>query len=116
MYNCLEVEILFSNCIVGQTGAGKSSKEPKARDGVKRKSAGESDQHAKIVKTESDMIMRKCDSGEATLETKLEAQARALWDLKDNLKKHVSNVELRQMLEANDQSTSGSELVLRDRW
>ncbi|XP_048499881.2 poly [ADP-ribose] polymerase 1 isoform X2 [Beta vulgaris subsp. vulgaris] len=99
----------------GQTGAGKSSKEPKARDGVKRKSAGESDQHAKIVKTESDMIMRKCDSGEAALETKLEAQARALWDLKDNLKKHVSNVELRQMLEANDQSTSGSELVLRDR-
>ena len=99
--------------------------EPKARDGAKRKSAGDSDQQTKIVKTDADVVMRKCgtqtksfvsDADKAALETKLEAETRALWDLKDNLKKFVSTLELRQMLEANDQSTSGSELDLRDRW
>lgn len=102
--------------------SGNSLKESKARDGTKRKRAGGSDQNVKIVKSDADMMMRKCDSltntldsEEAALESKLEAQTRALWDLKDDLKKYVSTVELRQMLEANDQSTSGSELDLRDR-
>ncbi|CAO2826568.1 unnamed protein product [Amaranthus hypochondriacus] len=108
----------------GLKSSGKHVKEPKARDGAKRKSAGDSDQQTKIVKTDADVVMRKCgtqtkslvsDADKAALETKLEAQTRALWDLKDNLKKFVSTLELRQMLEANDQSTSGSELDLRDR-
>lgn len=49
------------------------------------------------------------------LESQLEAQTKALWALKDDLKKHVSTGELREMLEANDQESSGSELDLRDR-
>uniref|UniRef100_A0A803LFE6 Poly [ADP-ribose] polymerase n=1 Tax=Chenopodium quinoa TaxID=63459 RepID=A0A803LFE6_CHEQI len=106
----------------GLGSSEKSLKDSKTRDGAKRKNAGGSDQDAKIVKTDADMMIRKCgsltkalDSGDAALESRLEAQTRALWDLKDDLKKHVSTVELRQMLQANEQSTSGSELDLRDR-
>lgn len=103
--------------------SGKSLKESKSRNDAKRKNVGDSDQLVKVVKTDTDMMMRKCasstnalDSGEAALESKLEAQTKALWELKDDLKKYVSTVELRQMLAENDQSTSGSELDLRDRW
>lgn len=57
------------------------------------------------------------DSGEASdLEKRLEAQSKELWDLKDDLKKHVTTAELREMLETNGQDSTGSELDLRDRW
>lgn len=57
------------------------------------------------------------DSGEAcNIENRLEAQSKELWALKDDLKKHVTTAELREMLEANDQDSTGSELDLRDRW
>lgn len=102
--------------------SGKSLKESKSSNGAKRKNVGDSDQLVKVVKTDTDMMMRKCgssinalDSGEAALESQLEAQTKALWELKDDLKKYVSTAELRQMLAENDQSTSGSELDLRDR-
>ncbi|KAL3531248.1 hypothetical protein ACH5RR_010570 [Cinchona calisaya] len=49
------------------------------------------------------------------LESQLEAQTRALWALKDDLKNHVSTVELREMLEINSQDSTGSELDLRER-
>ncbi|KAL2934707.1 Poly [ADP-ribose] polymerase 1 [Bienertia sinuspersici] len=101
--------------------APSAESESQTRNGAKRKTVGDSDQLVKVVKTDTDMMMRKCgslttasDNGEATLERKLEAQTKALWELKDDLKKHVTNGELRQMLAANDQSTSGSELDLRD--
>lgn len=50
------------------------------------------------------------------LESKLEAQSKALWALKDELKKYVTTAELREILEANGQDSTGSELDLRDRW
>jgi poly [ADP-ribose] polymerase len=50
------------------------------------------------------------------MESKLEAQTKELWALKDDLKKHVTTVELRKMLEANAQDSTGSELDLRERW
>lgn len=57
------------------------------------------------------------DSGEVGgLENRLEAQSKELWALKDDLKKHVTTAEMREMLEANDQDSTGSELDLRDRW
>ncbi|KAL9243016.1 hypothetical protein vseg_016958 [Gypsophila vaccaria] len=103
----------------------ESIKEPKAKGGIKRELSGGSesrDQYVKMLKTDNDVTMRKCTaqsstngSGEAALDKKLETQTKALWDLKDELKKYVSTAELRQMLEINGQSTSGSELVLRDR-
>ncbi|KAK9704903.1 hypothetical protein RND81_07G018900 [Saponaria officinalis] len=111
----------------GVKSGGESIKEPKAKGGTKRElSAGSEsrDQHVKMLKTDTDMIMRKCSAQTSTngsgvvevgLDKKLEAQTKALWDLKDELKKYVSTAELRQMLEINGQSTSGSELLLRDR-
>lgn len=46
----------------------------------------------------------------------MEAQSKELWNLKDDLKKHVTTAELREMLEINERSTRGSELDLRDKW
>ena len=107
--------------IPGKKNNGEPLKESKARGNAKRKNADDREQHPKIVKTDPDMGIRKCTSQEkgadnTNLESKLEAQSKALWALKDDLKKYVSTAELRQMLEANDQGTSGSELDLRDRW
>lgn len=55
-------------------------------------------------------------SNATEVEIKMEAQTKELWALKDDLKKHVTTVEMRKMLEANAQSSTGSELDLRDRW
>lgn len=50
------------------------------------------------------------------LEKKLEEQSKLLWDIKDQLNIHVTTAELREMLEANGQDSTGSEYDLRDRW
>lgn len=55
-------------------------------------------------------------SNATDMESKLEMQTKELWALKDDLKKHVTTVELRKMLEANAQDSTGSELDLRERW
>lgn len=104
----------------GSKNNGEPLKESKARGHAKRKNADDNEQHPKIAKTDPDMPIKKCTFEEkgienANLESKLETQTKALWALKDDLKKYVSTAELRQMLEANDQGTSGSELDLRDR-
>ncbi|KZV34358.1 poly [Dorcoceras hygrometricum] len=79
------------------------------KSGNKRKRASESDQKLKNSK----------DGGEHSKvpvpESQLEDQTKALWALKDDLKKHVTSSELREMLEANDQDSRGSELDLRER-
>ncbi|KAI0513930.1 hypothetical protein KFK09_009962 [Dendrobium nobile] len=49
------------------------------------------------------------------LERKLEEQNRALWAIKDELKKQVTTQELREMLEVNEQDSAGSEYDLRER-
>lgn len=56
------------------------------------------------------------DNSSSELDKKLEKQAKAIWDLKDNLKKNVSTSEMRSMLDANKMDVSGTELELRDRW
>ncbi|KAI3678826.1 hypothetical protein L6452_38129 [Arctium lappa] len=91
----------------------------------KRKGAVDHDQKSKIAKIESDPSTQKTlksgnISGDRELEpaklhSLLEAQTKELWALKDDLKKSVSTTELREMLEANNQDSSGSELDLRDR-
>ena len=55
-------------------------------------------------------------SNATDMESKLEAQTKELWALKDDLKKHVTTLELRKMLETNAQDSTGSELDLRERW
>ncbi|CAM8931406.1 unnamed protein product [Rhodiola kirilowii] len=87
---------------------------PKA--GGKRKADAHVDQKTKVVKAEENVSSSGNGKKEAVeLEARLEAQAKTFWALKDDLKKNVSAIELRQMLEANGQSSSGSELDLRER-
>lgn len=92
-------------------------KKPVSKAGGKRKTDASGDQKSKHVKAEENVSSSRTEKQESgDLETRLETQARTLWALKDDLKKNVSVLELRQMLEANDQSSSGSELDLRERW
>ncbi|EEF41438.1 poly [ADP-ribose] polymerase 1 [Ricinus communis] len=85
--------------------------------GAKRKKDGGGDQKPKITRTDGDVSTSRNASAKNSndLESTLEAQSKGLWSLKDDLKKQVTTVELRQMLEANGQDNSGSELDLRDR-
>ncbi|KAB2602252.1 poly [ADP-ribose] polymerase 1-like [Pyrus ussuriensis x Pyrus communis] len=85
--------------------------------GTKRRKDAGDDQKSKVARSEGDVSMSRdvsvrsaCDVGD-----KLEAQTKELWALKDDLKKHVTNAEMREMLEANDQDSTGSELDLRER-
>nr|GLL30729.1 poly [ADP-ribose] polymerase 1 isoform X2 [Ipomoea trifida] len=78
--------------------------------GAKRKKSSNNDQKSKLAKTEPDIVTKSSE-----LESQLKAQSKALWALKDDLKKHVSTAELREMLECNDYVSTGSELDLRDR-
>ncbi|KAG8389232.1 hypothetical protein BUALT_Bualt02G0207400 [Buddleja alternifolia] len=101
--------------------------EPTSKGGAKRKKAPENNQKSKIAKaggnasssknmSESNTIkLEDVNSNASVLESQLEMQSRALWALKDDLKKHVTTSELREMLEGNDQDSRGSELDLRER-
>ncbi|XP_042494663.1 poly [ADP-ribose] polymerase 1 [Macadamia integrifolia] len=98
-----------------------------SRGGTKRKKSDSKDQKSKILKVEEDISLgsrstesnntelRNQNSKTSDLESKLEAQSKALWAMKDELKKHVTTSELRAMLEINCQDSTGSELDLRDR-
>ncbi|KAL6214589.1 hypothetical protein ACLB2K_014021 [Fragaria x ananassa] len=92
--------------------------QSKSKAGTKRRKDGDGDdQKSKVSKSEGDVsTSRDVSVSNATeVEIKMEAQTKELWALKDDLKKHVTTVELRKMLEANAQSSTGSELDLRDR-
>nr|XP_019068687.1 poly [ADP-ribose] polymerase 1 isoform X2 [Solanum lycopersicum] len=103
------------------------AQESTSKAGAKRKKTSNNSEKSKVAKAELDVstgkkvVDRNIDnvkvelSKGSELESQLEAQTKALWALKDDLKKHVSTGELREMLEANDQESSGSELDLRDR-
>ncbi|EOX94505.1 hypothetical protein QUC31_004563 [Theobroma cacao] len=96
-----------------------------SRAGTKRKKNVGDDQNSKVTKLEGDVPTSRVGSTKNTsdlnkkpkdsdLESKMEAQTKELWALKDDLKKHVTTGELREMLEANGQDATGSELDLRD--
>lgn len=91
----------------------------------KRKKDTAEDQDSKVTKATGDVSESRSvknafvsvdSQNSSDLVSKLEAQSKGLWKLKDDLKKHVTTAELREMLESNDQDSSGSELDLRDRW
>lgn len=94
-----------------------------SKAGTKRKKVG-GVESSKVGKFEGDVSTNRAasvvssnnlpDEHASDLESKLEAQTKELWALKDDLKKHVTTAELREMLEANDQDSTGSELDLRD--
>ncbi|OVA02446.1 BRCT domain [Macleaya cordata] len=93
---------------------------------IKRKSGVSSDRKSKIHKAvgivsvskvtnennASDLAIRIRDSSK--MESNLEAQNKALWTIKDDIKKHVTIAEMREMLEVNGQHSAGSELDLID--
>ncbi|GAB2282278.1 Poly [ADP-ribose] polymerase 1 [Dionaea muscipula] len=80
------------------------------RGTAKRKSTSTDDKNVKVARTDG-----VGNSKEADLDSRLKAQTEELWALRDNLKMHVSTAELREMLEANCQESSGTELDLRER-
>ncbi|CAL5193723.1 unnamed protein product [Lathyrus oleraceus] len=104
-------------------GVKVSTQQSSSRGGTKRGKDAEGEQMSKAAKVKGDMsvgrgvaVKNADDSGEVGgLENSLEAQSKELWALKDDLKKHVTTAEMREMLEANDQDSTGSELDLRDR-
>ncbi|KAL0459429.1 UNVERIFIED_CONTAM: Poly [ADP-ribose] polymerase 1 [Sesamum latifolium] len=112
---------------VGHEEERELLQESTSKGGAKRKRASESDQKSKISKAGGNASSEKNSSSSNTrnlederakasvLETQLEMQTRALWALKDELKKYVTTSELREMLEANEQGSRGSELDLRER-
>ncbi|RXH98306.1 hypothetical protein DVH24_010631 [Malus domestica] len=85
--------------------------------GTKRRKDAGDDQKLKVARSEGDVSMsRDVSVRKATdVGSKLEAQTKELWALKDDLKKHVTNAEMREMLEVNNQDSTGSELDLRER-
>lgn len=103
------------------------AQEQQASNGTKRRRSGREDHNSKVPKSdENDSAGGALSMGTAAesgnvnsssieLEKKLEEQSKALWDIKDELKKHVTTAELREMLEANGQDSAGSEYDLRDR-
>ncbi|CAN0886299.1 Poly [ADP-ribose] polymerase 1 [Linum grandiflorum] len=104
--------------VKAQSGSKKDKEvEPSVtRGGVKRKKDASSEEPSKVSKAEGDISSRTAKIKTSNdLESKLEAQSKALWALKDDLKKHVSTAELREMLDANGQDSTGSELDLRDK-
>lgn len=90
----------------------KEDKEPQesTSKGTKRKKGFSRDIKSKAFKAEGEEKPKASD-----VDSKLEAQTKALWALKDELKKYVTTAELREMLEANGQDSTGSEPDLRER-
>ncbi|KAI3978313.1 hypothetical protein MKX01_013111 [Papaver californicum] len=121
-------------CALNQKGASTAKQERQkdeehaeqsAKVGTKCKMAAAGDQVPKIPKTKegvssgrgpSEKHGSKAVQPASDLETKLEAQLKEIWAIKDDLKKHVATSELREMLEANEQDSAGSEFDLRDHW
>ncbi|KAL6564442.1 Poly [ADP-ribose] polymerase 1 [Orobanche minor] len=95
----------------------KGTEESVPKDGGKRKRDLESASKSKIAKASVNAKNLKDEQSKAApdVESQLEKQSRALWALKDDLKKYVSTSELREMLEANEQDSRGSEIDLRER-
>ncbi|KAK7336847.1 hypothetical protein VNO77_17397 [Canavalia gladiata] len=100
-----------------------STQQHTSKSGIKRGKTADGEQKSKVAKAEGDVSAARAasvnednDPGEACdLENRMEAQNKEFWTLKDDLKKNVTTPELREMLEANGQDSTGSELDLRDR-
>ncbi|XAR61125.1 NAD(+) ADP-ribosyltransferase [Bertholletia excelsa] len=108
--------------LLNNTPSSKKGKNVEAEDGqesskgsAKRKRPVSNDQSSKLAKSEAGVVNRTSEKKESDLEILLKAQNKELWALKDDLKKHVTTADLREMLRANSQDSSGSELDLRDR-
>ncbi|KAL5981388.1 Poly [ADP-ribose] polymerase 1 [Asimina triloba] len=105
---------------------GNKELQQSTSKGTKRKKAANDNHKTKISKAGGNSNAHKDsnvnngnesgsnNSSGKDLDHALEEQSKALWAIKDDLKKHVIATELREMLEANGQDSAGSELDLRD--
>lgn len=103
----------------------KPIQQSTSKGNAKRKSAISSDQKSKVAKSEGESLHKTPEKNAdalgndrpqaSNLDRQLETQSKELWSLKDDLRKHVTASELREMLEINKQNSKGSELDLRDR-
>nr|GLL16840.1 poly [ADP-ribose] polymerase 1 isoform X2 [Ipomoea trifida] len=82
---------------------------------TRRKNPATMIRNQSFAKTEPNAFASDVVTKSFELESQLNAQSKALWALKYDLKKHVST-ELREMLECNDYVFTGLELDLRDQW
>ncbi|KGN57935.1 poly [ADP-ribose] polymerase 1 isoform X1 [Cucumis sativus] len=114
----------ISTLVKKPSSAVKNEEKQTTSKAGKRKKDTAEDQDSKVTKATGDVsesrsmknaIVSADSQNSADLVSKLEAQSKGLWKLKDDLKKHVTTSELREMLESNDQDSTGSELDLRDR-
>lgn len=118
--------VAFSGPINDPVEDTKPVQESASKGNAKRKSAVSTDQKSKVAKSEGDLVHKTPEKNADTsgndrprasnLDRQLETQSKELWSLKDDLRKHVTASELREMLEVNEQNSKGSELDLRDRW
>ncbi|MCI09817.1 poly(ADP-ribose) polymerase domain protein [Trifolium medium] len=108
---------------------GGSSSNVKAKESTPQSSSKGGREHGKNAKVREDSgASTVMEEGtvvwhEVTLDldwekvsTDSESDLELLCALKDDLTKHVTAAELREMLDANDQDSTGSELDLRDHW
>ncbi|KAL4353464.1 hypothetical protein GQ457_06G028910 [Hibiscus cannabinus] len=73
------------------------------------------EKHSQSTSTAGSKRKKDVDDDKKSKVTKLEGELKELWAFTDELKKHVTTAELREMLEANGQDATGSELNLRYR-
>lgn len=92
-----------------------------SKGNAKRKRTLEIDEKPKLAKAGGDASSSKTSSSknakdledeQSVLENQLERQTKTMWALKDDLRKHVTTSELREMLEVNEQDSKGPELNL----
>ncbi|KAJ0969812.1 hypothetical protein J5N97_022689 [Dioscorea zingiberensis] len=81
--------------------------------GTKHKNTENSELNSKVSKYDVDTSTigtssMNHNSKVSNQDTKLEEQTKALWNMKDELKKHVMTSELQEMLKENGQYSSGS--------
>lgn len=120
----LKLNVSFLSVSKVESNDNKELAQQSASKGTKRKKALDDQQKTKIPKAEGSMRAtsqtgsesENRKSGATDVEKLLEEQTKSLWTIKDDLKKHVTTAEMREMLEANGQDATGSEFDLRDRW
>lgn len=120
----LKLNVSFLSVSKVESNDNKELAQQSASKGTKRKKDLDDQQKTKIPKAEGSMRatgQNCCESenrksGTTDVEKLLEEQTKSLWTIKDDLKKHVTSAEMREMLEANGQDATGSEFDLRDRW
>ncbi|KAF2566441.1 hypothetical protein F2Q68_00024746 [Brassica cretica] len=82
-----------------------------SKAGTKRRNDSDDNEKSKQAKTMSASgALQPCSK-----DKEMEAQSKELWNLKDDLKKHVTTAELREMLEINEQNVAGKAIDIGEK-